>query len=245
MKKLGSYFYKPKKRDDEIAQKRFGLMNIPSILWRAILKTCTVIGAMILLSATISTILVLSAGGAGPKPLPDDMVLVFNLEDGLSEVKDHPTLLDPFPFSSPTVLNTVNAIRKAVNDDRVQGIVFRLNGAGLNISHVQEIRDALKEFKTSGKFTKIYAPSYIDAGGGLTQYFLASAFDEIWMQPVGMLSISGPLFEMPFAKDAMDKLGVKAQFLTREEFKSAMENFTNSEISENKQDEYFRSTNAC
>ena len=55
------------------------------------------------------------------------------------------------------------------------------------------------------------------------------------MQPVGMLSISGLSMTMPFAKTAMDKLGVSAQFFQREEFKSAMENFTNSEISPSNQ----------
>ncbi len=230
MKNLSSYFYKPQKRDGEIAKKRRSLMSVPQIIWKAVLKTCTVIGAMILLSALVSTILVFSAGEA-QKPLPDKMVLVFNLEEGISEVATRPSLLDPFPFISPTLHGIVKSIHQAKNDDRVKGIVFRLNGAHINIAHIQEIRDALMVFNESEKFTKIYAPSYIDAGGGLTQYFLASAFDEIWMQPIGMFSISGPSFEMPFAKNAMDKMGVKAEFFTREEFKSAMENFTNAQIS--------------
>lgn len=229
MKNLGSYFYKPKKRDDEISKKRW---NIPSIIWRAIVKTCTVVGAMILLSALISTIMFMSAGGGAQKPMPNDMVLVFNLEDGLSETQSRPTLLDPFPFIAPSLRQTVDAIHKAKDDKRVRGIVFRLNGAGIGIAHVQELREALEDFKTSGKFTKIYAPSFVDAGGGLTQYYLASIFDEVWMQPVGMFSISGPSFEMPFAAQALDKLGVKAEFLKREEFKSAMENLTNQNMSD-------------
>lgn len=228
MKNLNSYFYKPKKRDGEIAKKRW---NFLKIILKAVLKTCTVIGAVILISTLFSTILLFSSGGGASKSLPSDMVLVFNLEEGIAEQPARPTLMDPFPFSTPTLRGIVSSIHQAKNDDRVHGVVFRLNGAHLNIAHVQEIRTALTDFKQSGKFTKIYAPSYIDIGGGLTQYFLASAFDEIWMQPIGMLSISGPSFEMPFAKNALDKLGVKAEFFTREEFKSAMENFTNSEIS--------------
>lgn len=236
MKNLSSYFYKPKKRDGEIANKRRTLMHFPKIIWKAVLKTCTVIGAMILLSALISTILIFSAGGSGPKPLPNDIVLVFNLEEGIAELPTSPSFVDPFPFISPTVRGIVTAIYEAKEDNRVRGIVFRLNGAYLNVAHIQEIRTALVDFKQSGKFTKIYAPSYIDVGGGLTQYFLASAFDEIWMQPIGMMSISGPSFEMPFARNALDKLGVKAEFFTREEFKSAMESFTNSDISESNKD---------
>ena len=51
------------------------------------------------------------------------------------------------------------------------------------------------------------------------------------MQPVGNVSISGPSMEMPFAKNALDTLGVRADFFQREEYKSAMENFTNSQMS--------------
>jgi len=72
--------------------------------------------------------------------------------------------------------------------------------------------------------------------GGLSQYYLASVFDEIWMQPVGMLSISGMSMEMPFAKEALNRLGVSAQFYQREEYKSAMENLTNTNISDANQE---------
>ena len=67
--------------------------------------------------------------------------------------------------------------------------------------------------------------------GGARNLYLASAFEEIWMQPVGMLSISGPSFEMPFAREALRKIGLRAEFFQREKYKSAMENFTNSDIS--------------
>lgn len=228
MKNFGSLFYKPKKRDGDISTKRW---NIPSIIWRAIKKTCTAVGAMVLFSAVLSTILVLSMGGEGRAPLPDDMVLVLKLEDGISEVATRPSFMDPFPFMQPTLRHVVNALDKAKDDERVRGIVFSLKGGSVNVAHAQELRTAIASFKESGKFAKIYASSYTDGAGGLGQYYLASAFDEIWMQPVGMLSISGVNMELPFAREALDKLGVSPQFFQREEYKSAMENFTNSEIS--------------
>ena len=72
----------------------------------------------------------------------------------------------------------------------------------------------------------------MDGTSGLSLYYLASAFDEIWMQPVGMVSFSGINMEVPFAAQALSKLGVKAQFFKREKYKSAMESFTNNDISE-------------
>jgi protease-4 len=229
MKKLGSLFYTPRKRDAEISEKRW---NFGSIIWKAIVKTCTVIGAVILISAIVSTILVTSAG-QGAKPLPKDMVLVFKIEEGVTEIQTKPTLLEPFPFVRPTLRNVIDTIDKARDDDRVRGIIFSLKGGGMSIAHIQELRTAIQRFRESEKFTKIYAPSYVDGGGtGFGRYYLASAFEEVWMQPVGMVSVSGINMKMPFGREALEKIGVRPQFFKREKFKTAMENFTNEDISE-------------
>ncbi len=228
MKNFGSLFYKPKKNEKAIKAKRW---NIWAILGKAIRKTCTVIGAAVLISTLISVFLISTMAGKSAPSLPDDMVLYFNIEEGISESQVKPTLLDPFPFMQPTLRNIIDTLEKAETDKRVRGLVVKLNGASIGIAHTQELRIAIKSFRASGKFAKVYATSYSDPMGGLSQYYLASAFDEIWMQPVGMVSTSGASMEMPFAKEALDNLGVSANFFQREEFKSAMENFTNSKIS--------------
>lgn len=228
MIKSGSLFYKPKKRDKEISKKRW---NFGSIILRAIGKACTVVGAFVLFSALLSTILIASSGGKSAKPLPDDMVLVFKIEDGISEIQTRPTLFEPFPFYQPTLRNVVDTIDKAKEDNRVRGIVFSLKGGGVSLAHIQEVRDVIKRFKESGKFTKIYSSSYAEVSNGLGQYYLASVFDEIWMQPVGLMSVSGLNMEMPFAREALKKVGVNPQFLKREKYKSAMETFTGGGMS--------------
>jgi len=68
-------------------------------------------------------------------------------------------------------------------------------------------------------------------GRGLGVYYLASAFDEIWLQPIGTVSISGIRMEIPFARELIDKIGVEPQFEARKEYKSVFENFTNTEMS--------------
>ncbi len=228
MKKIGSLFYKPKQQERALKPKRW---NVFSIFWKAIKKTCMVIGAMVLFSTLLSVILITSMAKKPVAKLSDDMILYFDLEDGISETQSKPSLLEPFPFTQPTLRHVINTIHKAKDDGRVKGLVFSLKGAPINVAHIQELRSAIIDFKTSGKFTKVYSSSYMDAMGGLSQYYLASTFDEIWMQPIGMMSISGMNMEMPFAKNALDKLGVSAQFYQREEYKSAMENLTNTDIS--------------
>ncbi|MEM8834011.1 MAG: S49 family peptidase, partial [Pseudomonadota bacterium] len=230
MSNIRSYFYRPKNTTETETPKRW---NIPGIIWSAIKKTCTVLGAMILLSALMSTCAVMVANTqGGGNTLPNDMVLVLPIEQNISETQTRPSLYDPFPFMQPTLQTITKTLHRAKTDDRVRGVVFSMKGGSVNISHAEELIDAINDFKESGKFTKIYAPSYADGAGGLVHYMLASAFDEVWMQPVGMVSIAGLNFEMPFAKNALEKVGVSAQFVKREEFKSAMENFTNENMSE-------------
>lgn len=228
MKKFASLFYKPDRNERAIKAKRW---NIWAILGKAIRKTCTVIGAMVLISTIISVFL-LSKLATNPAPsLPNDMVLLLDLENGISETQLKPSLMDPFPFLEPTLRNVISALERAEKDARVRGLIVKLNGASINVAHTQELREAVKRFKTSGKFAKVFSPSYTDPMGGLNQYYFATAFDEIWMQPVGMVSISGINMEMPFAKNLLSEIGIGADFFQREEYKSAMENFTNSEIS--------------
>ena len=229
MAKSGSLFYKPKKNDQEITKKRWRVLPI---LWKAAKRVCMMFGLMFIISLvmiSISTTMLLK--GAKPKPLPKDMVLLLELEDGFSEVRSKASFMDPFPFSKPQITKVIDIIERAKDDGRVRGIVVSMKGASVSTSHTQEIRGAIDSFKESGKFTKIYAPSYANSTG-LGLYYFASAFDEIWMQPVGQLSVTGGNFEMPFGKSALEKIGVKPDFLQREGYKSAMENLTNSEMSD-------------
>ncbi len=229
MSKVRSYFYRPKKETEGEKPKRWKPL---SILWTAIKRACMAIGAMFLLSAIISTCTLATIGAGAKPPLPDDIVLVFPMEQNITELQTRPSLFDPFPFMQPTLSSIIIALDKAKDDPRVRGVIFSLKGGSIGLSHAQELRTAIVRFQEAGKFAKIYAPNYADGMGGLSQYYLASGFGEVWMQPVGMLSIAGLSLEQPFAKNAMEKIGVSAQFLQREEFKSAMENFTNENISQ-------------
>lgn len=228
MKNIRSLFYKPKRNEGDKPRRWKPL----SIIGKALKRTCMAIGAMVLISMIISVIMVTKLAGNAAPPLPDEMVLVFKIDGGVTEIQNRPSLLEPFPFAQPTIRDVVKSIERAAKDDRVKALVVSLKNTSMSVAHVQELREAILNFRASGKQAKIYASSYDDPMGGLSQYYLASAFDEIWMQPVGMLSISGADMSMPFAKDALNKIGVQADFLKREKYKSAVENFTASEMSD-------------
>lgn len=169
--------------------------------------------------------------------MPNDAVLFLKFDEGFSEVPEMAGFSDPFAAPKPTLQQLVDALDHAATDTRVKGLIARMEGGSFDLTHSYEIRAALKRFRAAGKFAYIYSSSYGEGGGGLGRYYLASAFDEIWMQPLGMIAITGVSAEVPFARDALEKLGVTPQFFQRKEYKSAYESITNSKISEPNKEE--------
>ncbi|MDX2028467.1 MAG: signal peptide peptidase SppA [Alphaproteobacteria bacterium] len=154
---------------------------------------------------------------------PENIVLVLDFDQPIVErVESSPFDLAMHEESAP-LLGILRAIDKAKSDPHVKGIVARFGGAQPSLTQAQAIRAALARFRTSGKFTYAFASSYGGFGGGNRAYYLASAFEQIWLQPVGAVGLSGLMLEAPFARTALEKIGVKGDFLQREEYKSVMD----------------------
>lgn len=192
---------------------------------------CLVIGATFLFSIVMGIFAASLMGETKKVSLPSEMILVLNVTSPIGETQNSRSFADPFSAPDLTVHELIAALDRASEDKRVHGLLVSLDVGGLELSHIQEIRDAVKRFRAGGKFAYLYTASFADLGSGIGAYYLASSFDKIWMQPVGMLSMTGVSLEMPFAKKALEKVGARAQFLHREEYKSAMESFTNDTIS--------------
>jgi protease-4 len=126
--------------------------------------------------------------------------------------------------------DTIETIRRAADDGRVRGLVARTGEVPLGLAQVQELRDAIAAFRAKGKFAYAYAESFGDLGGGTRAYYLSTAFDEIWLQPVGSVGLIGVAAELPFFKGTLDKLGVTAAFDRRAEYKSAMTQMTETKL---------------
>ena len=117
-------------------------------------------------------------------------------------------------------------------DPRIKGLVARVGRGQLGIAQIQEIRDAVKAFRQSGKFAYAFAESFGEGGDGTRHYYLASAFEQVYMQPSGDLDLTGILLQNPFLRDALDEIGVEPQVGQREEFKGAMNIFTDTSLPE-------------
>ena len=130
----------------------------------------------------------------------------------------------------PTLRELVGALRKGARDDSVVGVVAHLGGHRLSLAQVQELREAVADFRTSGKPAVAWTESFGESGQGTVPYYLATAFDEIWLQPSGDLGITGVSVQAVFIRGALDKAGVIPQFGKRREYKTAADTFTEREM---------------
>lgn len=141
-----------------------------------------------------------------------------------------PALLDE--EEETTLFSIVRALDAAKDDPKVKGVVARFsNYASPKFFQTQEITAALQRFRASNKPTYSFASSYGNFARGGALYALASQFEHRWLQPVGVVGLTGLGIEAPFGKTALEKIGVKADFLRREEYKSVMENVSRDSFS--------------
>lgn len=118
-------------------------------------------------------------------------------------------------------------IHKASIDDDISGIFLRLSAVPASMATVEEIRDALIDFKESGKFVIAHADLYTQK-----TYYLATAADKIYLTPTGDLDFKGLQAKVLLFKRALDKYGVDMQVVRHGAFKSAVEPFLTDEISD-------------
>lgn len=171
-------------------------------------------------------------GGLGKPSVPGRAILELDLERGIPETSpDNPFAV--FGGERPlTLRDVVDALEKAGDDPHVVGLVARLGSAPLGVAEIQEIRDAVKAFRAKKKFAVAYSETFGEFGPGNGAYYLATAFDEIWLQPSGDLGLNGLVAESPFFRGILDKLGVKPEFGQRHEFKNAMNQYTETKFTD-------------
>lgn len=120
----------------------------------------------------------------------------------------------------------LSSIKKAKENEDIKGIYLQANSLGTSYASLQEIRNALLDFKESGKFVIAYADSYTQ---GL--YYLSSAADKVLLNPKGMIEWRGIASTPLFYKDLLQKIGVEIQIFKVGTYKSAVEPFTATEMS--------------
>lgn len=125
----------------------------------------------------------------------------------------------------------INAIDRAKNDDKIKGISLEIDNFQAGMTQMDDIRNALTDFKKSGKFVYAYGNT-VSQGA----YYLGSVADKYYLNPAGLIELKGLSTEVTFFKNFAEKYGIGIQVIRHGKFKAAVEPFLRDEISpENKE----------
>ena len=186
------------------------------------------------LLATVGTLTLLGIGGCAAflasapftsKPLPQNVVLSLDLRDVPSESTGGGLLGGDLFGGKRDIVDTVQLLWQAADDPRVVGMFVDIGDESAGLGRVQELRQAITHFRGKGKFAIGFAESLGSGGTHFSDYYLASALEQIWLQPSGSFAVAGLAIETPFIKDGLDRLGVKVEGGKRYEYKSAPDTF--------------------
>jgi len=203
---------------------KFTLATIVGVIIASILGTLVMFG---ILGA-------IAASGEKPVKLKPNSVYQLDLSGQLVDrSQDDPfsaAFAEAFGQPETTVLgldDILSNIDKAKNDSNIVGIYLKGGVLSGGFASIKEIRDALVDFKTTGKFIVAYADTYAQSN-----YYLASVADKVLLNPSGMLELKGLSAELLFLKNTFDKLGIDMQVVRVGTFKSAVEPFINTKMSD-------------
>lgn len=187
------------------------------------------LSVVVLFFLGVSLIAGLAAGKSGSEPIKDNSVLVISLNGNIEERSDAAddalSMLSGKKNVSLDVL--VQSIKEAKTNKNIKGIYLEGGCPTTEPASLQELRMALLDFKESGKWIYSHADNY--TGGG---YYVCSVADELTLNPIGAVDWHGLASEPIFFKDALDKIGVKVQVFKVGTYKSAVEPFIGTEMSE-------------
>jgi protease IV len=154
------------------------------------------------------------------------LILELDLTDGISEGPVSDPLSAIMSRRRLKLTDVIEGLRRARQDDRVRALVVKLGGGRIGLARMQDIRGAVSAFRETGKLAVAWSETFGEFTHGNVPYYLATAFDRIYLQPSGSVGLTGVAVEQLFLHDALAKIGVGFQSAKRYEYKSAADNLT-------------------
>lgn len=193
--------------------------------------TGIVLSSIVLFIISMVTLFGIMSASDTETVVKKNSVMVLDLNGVLVER----TQENPMDFLSQMFVDNTNtyglddilsSIKKAKENENIKGIYLQVSSLATSYASLQEIRNALLDFKESGKFVVAYGDSYTQ---GL--YYLASVADKVMMNPMGMIEWRGIASTPLFYKDLLKKVGIEMQVFKVGTYKSAVEPFISTEMS--------------
>ncbi|WP_312344779.1 signal peptide peptidase SppA [Chryseobacterium binzhouense] len=162
-------------------------------------------------------------------------VLTINLKTDIidSPTEEQQSIFDINSKSTNILIyDAIEAIQKAKTDDNIKGISIEVDDLNAGITHIDDLRSAIEDFKKTGKFVYAYGNAVSQAS-----YYLGSVADEYYLNPAGGIELKGLSTEVTFFKDFAEKYGIGIEVIRHGKFKSAVEPFLRNDISPENQEQ--------
>ena len=191
-------------------------------------KVLLIVGGIVFAVLIVAIIgIALLAESLGKPDVAENSVLVLKISGDLPDFAAEDPTAKIFGMEPKTSFaGTLTQLRKAKVDSRIGGVLLDINFPGIGWGKADELRDAIADFKSSGK--PVYA--YMEMGSN-KEYYIAVAADKIYLPPTGDLYIYGFAAQSQFYKNSLDKLGVQWEDVHVGKYKSANESFTRTDHS--------------
>ena len=185
-------------------------------------------GAIVTFMGIISIVGMIASGDSTPE-VSNNSVMVLNLSGVIDEQEQEDFLgaLTGNTMSNLGLDNMLSAIKKAKDNDKIKGIYIEAGILQAGYATMQEIRNALLDFKKKGKWIVAYGDTYTQG-----TYYIASAADKVYLNPKGMIDWHGLGSQPQFYKDLMAKFGVRYQVVKVGTYKSFTETYTEDKMSD-------------
>lgn len=198
--------------------------------WLSVLSSTIAftIGGIIVLIIGICIVATLVGGSSTPTNIKDNSLLHVRLSGIVGEQQADNTLTAIIGTDDATIglHQTIKALALAKNDDKIKGVWLEGGTLVADPASLQELRKALNDFKQSGKPIYAYADNYLQG-----TYYLCSVADKVVLNPIGTVDWHGLSSQIMFYKDLMEKLGVRMQVYKVGTYKSAVEPYTETQMS--------------
>lgn len=199
-------------------------------IWKAAKSFCAVLGVIVIIVGIGAA--VMAWLNRDKVYIPKNTAVMIDFSQNFSEIGEQ-SLFDELSGSSSIKFSRLlQAIEAAGYDNRVKALIARLDTTDLDLAQIEDVARAIRNFQSSGKKAYVFSQGFGPLGQGNREYYLATFFDKIYMQPHTTIGLTGVSIEIPFLRKLLDKLGVTPEFYTRYEYKTAMMSLTDTKISQ-------------
>ena len=179
------------------------------------------------LAAFIVIALLISAFRGSEPTIADNSVLILKIQGEMPDYVPDDPMRRLFGADDSSLSNLILQIKKAKVDKRISALLLDINFSGAGWGKSDEIRDAIADFRTSGK----PAYAYMEYGAN-KEFYLATSCEKIFVAPSGDLFITGLAAEVMFFRGSLDKLGIEPDVFQIGKYKNAPDQFTRKEMSD-------------